>query len=217
MDKDEVLERMHQLGLLAVIRGPTPNLTVKMVDALVDGGVRGIEITFSTPDATSVVQRIGEKYGHRILLGMGTLTDPVHAKQAADAGATFLVSPHTDGELARAMKDTNLITMMGALTPSEVMQAVKLGSDLVKIFPGSLTGPKYLKALHGPYPDLLCVPTGGVSSDNVADWFAAGAFAVGAGSTLCPAEWAVDRRFDDIVQRAAEFVAAVNRARAITD
>ncbi len=212
--KAQNLSRLQSLGLVAVIRGPSPDLTLKLVDALVRGGVLGIEITYSTPNAVEVVRALHKQYGGEILLGMGTLTEPDHAKPAVEAGATFLVSPHTEPNLAHAMTATGLLTMMGALTPSEVMMAKHLGTDVIKLFPGSLTGPDYVKALKGPFPDLLIMPTGGVSVENVAQWFKAGVFAVGAGSELCPTQLVKEGRFDEIMTRAQRFTAAVQQARA---
>lgn len=211
--KQETLERVQQLGLLAVIRGPSPEVTLQMVDALVAGGVRGIEITFTTPNALEVVKSLDRRFGDQILLGMGTLTKPEQAAAAKEAGARFLVSPHCEKSLAGAMKETGLPIMLGALTPSEVILSRKLGSDVVKLFPGSLGGPEYLKALRGPFPDIPIMPTGGVSQDNVGDWFAAGAFAVGAGSNLCPTALAQERRFGEITALAKAFVQAVASAR----
>lgn len=213
MDKQQTLARVQEVGLLAVLRGPSPELTVQMVEALVAGGVTGIEITFTTPQATEVVKSLVKKYGDRILLGMGTLIEPEQAQKAQVAGASFLVSPHCEAQLARAMIATGLPVMIGALTPTEVVQAHRLGADVIKIFPGSLVGPDYLKALRGPFPHLKMMPTGGVSVGNVADWFAAGAIAVGAGSELCPTTWAKEGRFADITQRAREFVLAVQKAK----
>ncbi len=213
MKKTEILNRIKDLGLLAVLRGPDSDTTVKMVDALIAGDVLGIEITFTTPNALEVVSKLSQKYGETILLGMGTLTQPDQAAKAVEAGAKFLVSPHTETQLGRAMADTGLPFMMGALTPSEVMLARSLGADIIKIFPGSLGGPRYLKALHGPYPNIPMMPTGGVSAENVADWFAAGAVAVGAGSKLCPKNLALDGKFDEITQIASRFVSLVNEAR----
>jgi 2-dehydro-3-deoxyphosphogluconate aldolase/(4S)-4-hydroxy-2-oxoglutarate aldolase len=111
------------------------------------------------------------------------------------------------------MVSTGLAIMIGALTPTEVMQAYSSGSDVVKLFPGSFAGPTYLKALRGPFPDIPIMPTGGVSVDNVAEWFAAGVVAVGAGSELCPPAWAKEGRFAEITQRTRAFVEAVERAR----
>ena len=213
MNKTETLAKIHKIGLLAVIRGPSQELTLQMVEALVQGGVTGIEITYTTPNAAEVVRDLERRFGEEIVLGMGTLTQPAQASEARAAGARFLVSPHTEAALAQAMVATGLPVMMGALTPSEVVQANSLGADVIKIFPGSLVGPSYLKALRGPFPTIKMMPTGGVSVDNVADWFAAGAVAVGAGGELCPTAWAKEGRFDDIVNRAKEFVRAVQAAR----
>jgi len=213
MNKRDTLNKIRELGLLAVLRGPTPELTHQMVEALVDGGVLGIEITYTTPNAAEVVRRLEAEYGDQILLGMGTLTRPQQAAEAQAAGANFIVSPHLEVELARAMVDTGLAVMVGAFTPSEVVRAFRLGSDVVKLFPGSQGGPKYMKALRAPFPDIPMMPTGGVSIDNVGEWFAAGAFAVGAGGQLCPTAWALEGRFDDIKERAAAFVSVVREAR----
>ncbi len=214
MDKKSTLEKIKSLGLLAVIRGPSPELTVKMVEALVEGGVYGIEITYSTPNAPLVVRTLADQYGEQIVLGMGTLTEIEHAAQAVDAGANFLVSPHCEAILAGAMTATGLPVMIGALTPTEVIQAYRLGSDVVKIFPGSLVGPDYIKALRGPFPHIPMMPTGGVNVENVGAWFKAGVFAVGAGSNLCPTAWAKEGRFADISATARAFVEAVNQAKA---
>ncbi|NWF69165.1 MAG: bifunctional 4-hydroxy-2-oxoglutarate aldolase/2-dehydro-3-deoxy-phosphogluconate aldolase [Chloroflexi bacterium] len=213
MDKAKSLERLHTLGLVAVIRGPSVDGTLRLVEALVKGGVTGIEITFTTPNALEVTNKLRAAFGDAILLGMGTLVEPAQAQQALDAGATFLVSPHTEAELARAMTATGLPTMLGALTPTEVMLAKRLGSDVIKLFPGSLTGPAYVKALKGPFPDLLIMPTGGVSAENVKEWFAAGVYAVGAGSELCPPQLIKEGRFDELQARAERFAQAVRAAR----
>ncbi len=214
MNKEIVLEKVKELGLLAVIRGPSAELTVKMVDALVTGGVTGIEITYSTPDAEEVVRTLAKKHGSEIVLGMGTLTKPEQAESAKAAGASFLVSPICDPALVKAMVESGLLCMAGALSPTEVYQAYDQGVDVVKVFPGSLGGPAYVKALKGPFPYIPMMPTGGVSAANVADWFAAGVIAVGAGSELCPPQLAREGKFDEISRRAAEFVQVVNSSRA---
>lgn len=213
MDKKQVLEKIRSLGLLAVIRGPSKDLTIKMVEALVAGGVMGIEITYTTPEAEAVVRHLKDKFGDDIMLGMGTLTENAQAETAKAAGANFLVSPVCKADLVSAMVASGLVTMAGALTPTEIFAAHQLGSDVVKVFPGSLTGPGYLKAVHGPFPYIDLMPTGGVSRDNIAEWFAAGAIAVGAGSELCPKNLAAEGRFSEITDRAAEFVTIVNNAR----
>jgi len=213
MSKQATLDRIQDVGVLAVLRGPSPELTLKMVDALIKGGVIGIEITYTTPNAAEVVKSLDETFGSQIVLGMGTLTKSEQVEEAIGAGATFLVSPHTSPTLGAEMAKSGVPVMMGALTPSEVVQAVELGSDVVKIFPGSLGGPSYMKALKGPFPQIPMMPTGGVSESNLVDWFKAGAFAVGAGSNLCPKELAAAGEFDKITEIAKNFMAAIQAAR----
>lgn len=216
MSSDATLQRIRDLGVLAVLRGPSADLTVQMVDALVAGGIRGIEITYTTPNATDIVRKLNEQYGDDILLGMGTVTTPAEVEAALAAGARFLVSPHCEDELAHAMVAAGVSVMIGAFTPSEVVRAYRLGADVVKLFPASTGGPGHLQALHGPFPDIPLMPTGGVNRDNVREWFAAGAFAVGAGSALCPTAWAREGRFADITERAVQFARAVERAQQAT-
>jgi len=211
--KEETIQKIKSLGLLAVIRGPSVKVTLSMVDALVAGGVTGIEVTYSTPQAEDVVKSLADRYGDDIVLGMGTLTRPEQAEASRQAGASFLVSPICQVELVKAMVDTGLAVMTGALTPSEVFQAYELGSDIVKIFPGSLTGPSYIKALRGPFPNIPMMPTGGVSLENIGDWFAAGAVAVGAGSELCPKKLVEAGEFNKISENARRFVEAIDKAR----
>lgn len=213
MNKSQVLERIKELGVLAVIRGPAADLTVKMVEALVAGGITGIEITYSTPGAEDVVRTLVKQFGEQILVGMGTLTIPDQAQSATNAGANFLVSPVCEPDLVRSMLASGLLTMAGALTPTEVLQAHKLGADIVKVFPGSLGGPGYVKALKGPFPNIPMMPTGGVSSSNVAEWFATGVVAVGAGSELCPPQLAREGKFAEITKRASDFAQVVRTAR----
>ena len=211
MDKKIVLNRIMDAKVVAVIRGPSEELSIKMVEALINGGITGIEITYSTPNAAEVVKALDTKYGDQITLGMGTLIEPGQAVEAKEAGARFLVSPVCDPVLGKAMIDTGLVVMIGALSPTEVLQAFKMGSDVVKIFPGSLVGPSYVKALKGPFPQIPIMPTGGVSVANVTDWFAAGVIAVGAGSELCPPQLVKEGKFDDISKRAKEFLEAARK------
>jgi 2-dehydro-3-deoxyphosphogluconate aldolase/(4S)-4-hydroxy-2-oxoglutarate aldolase len=213
MSKEQTLKRILEEGILAVIRGPSEALTLKMVEALIRGGINGIEITFTTPNALAVIEALAKNFSSDILLGVGTVTELDQSLAAQNAGAQFLVSPHTDKKLVKSMVKTGLPVMAGAITPSEVMAALKWGTDIVKIFPGSLVGPTYIRALKGPYPDLKAMPTGGVTKDNIKDWFDAGAVAVGAGSNLCPKSWAAEGRFDDIAENAQVYREIVDNAR----
>lgn len=211
--KKLLLDRIKNEGLLAVLRGPSEELTIEAVEALVLGGVIGIEITFTTPNALEVVEKLAHRFSDSIILGMGTVTRVDQPMDAKNAGAKFLVSPHTEKKLLKAMLQTDLPVFAGALSPSEVMRANDLGADVIKIFPGSLVGPSYIKALRGPFPGLNLMPTGGVSKDNIKTWFDAGAFAVGAGSSLCPKNWILEKQFSNITENAIEYKRIVNESR----
>lgn len=207
------LDRARATGVLAVLRAPSPELALEASEAIIRGGVTGIEVTFSTPDAPAVIRELIARHGDTAYVGAGTVTTAQQATAAADAGAEFLVSPGTLPVLTRAMLDTGRVVMTGAMTPTEVMGALELGVDVVKIFPASLGGPSYLGALRGPFPDAPLMPTGGVSPDNLADWFRAGAVAVGAGGDLANGASITNADWADIEQRAARFAAALTASR----
>ncbi|MFQ1000278.1 bifunctional 4-hydroxy-2-oxoglutarate aldolase/2-dehydro-3-deoxy-phosphogluconate aldolase [Modestobacter sp. SSW1-42] len=208
------LTSITDVGVIAVLRAPSPDAAVSAVDALVAGGVTGVEITFSTPDAEAAIAEVARRHGDAVLLGAGTITRPEQAESAAAAGARFLVCPGTEDGLARAMKATGATVMLGALTPSEVMAAVALGADVVKVFPASLGGPAYLRSLRGPFPDVPLMPTGGVNADNIGQWFGAGALAVGAGSELCSSAAMKAGNWEVVEDSARSFSAALAATRA---
>lgn len=208
------LDRTRSTGVLAVLRAPSPELALEASEAIIRGGVTGIEVTYSTPDAPAVIRELIARHGDSAYIGAGTVTTVEQAEAAAAAGAEFLVSPGTLPDLTRAMLDTGRVVMTGAMTPTEVMGALALGVDVVKIFPASLGGPSYLGALRGPFPDAPLMPTGGVSPDNLAAWFAAGSVAVGAGGDLANASSIKASDWDDLTQRAERFSAALAAVRA---
>jgi 2-dehydro-3-deoxyphosphogluconate aldolase/(4S)-4-hydroxy-2-oxoglutarate aldolase len=209
----EALQTITDVGVIAVIRAPHPEAAVRSVEALLAGGVRGVEITYTTPDATRAIGEIADRYGDQVVLGAGTIREPGQASAAACAGAQFLVSPGTDDRLAAEMAETGALTVLGALTPTEVMHATRLGADIVKVFPAGLDGPKLLTLLAEPFPDVSFVPTGGVSAENLAEWFAAGAVAVGAGSSLCSSAALVQGDWAGIEQKARRFAEALAAVR----
>ena len=208
------LSRARAAGVLAVLRAPSPESALEAADAIIRGGIPGIEVTYSTPDAPAVIRELIARHGDAAYIGAGTVTTPEQAAAAAEAGAEFLVSPGTLPALTRAMLDTGKVVMTGALTPTEVMTALELGVDVVKIFPASLGGPSYLGALRGPFPDAPLMPTGGVKPENVADWFAAGAVAVGAGGDLANSASIKIGDWADLEARASSFAAALAAVRA---
>ena len=207
------LDRARATGVLAVLRAPSPELALEASEAIIRGGVIGIEVTFSTPDAPAVIRELIARHGDAAYVGAGTVTTAEQATAAADAGAEFLVRPGTLPALTRTMLDPGRVVMTGAKTPAEVMGALELGVDVVKIFPASLGGPSYLGALRGPFPDAPLMPTGGVTPDNLADWFRAGAVAVGAGGDLANGASIKNSDWADLEQRAARFAAALAASR----
>lgn len=208
------LARTRAAGILAVLRAPSAEAALDASEALIRGGITGIEVTFSTPDAPAVIRELVARHGDGAHIGAGTVTTPAQAAQATEAGAAFLVSPGTLSDLTRAMLDTGSVVMTGALTPTEVMSALELGVDVVKIFPASLGGPSYLGALRGPFPDAPLMPTGGVKPDNLAEWFAAGAVAVGAGGDLANSASIAASDWNDLESRARRFADALAGVRA---
>jgi len=207
-----ILAPLIDARVLAVVRAPSAESALLAADALIAGGIFGLEITYSTPDAPAVIRELDARYGESIYLGAGTVTTPEEAAKAADAGARFLVSPGTRRELTAAMKATGLLVLTGALTPSEVMAAIEYDTDVVKIFPASLGGPAFLKSLRGPFPDVALMPTGGVTPENLHAWFAAGAVAVGAGGDLVSGADLASGRYDEVERKARLFASAGNRA-----
>lgn len=203
-------ESLQTRRIVAVVRAPSPELALEAATVLIENGITSIEITFTTPDAAGAIEKCVQRHGDEALIGAGTITAADQVDAAAAAGAHFLVSPGTDGALAEAMVGTGLLTMTGALTPSEIMSATRHGVHVMKIFPGSLGGPTYLSALKGPFPDLKFMPTGGVSAENLGEWFERGAFAVGAGGDLVSSAALARGDFGDVASRARAYLDALH-------
>lgn len=203
MDVDVLsFDDIIQSGIVAVLRAPDSKSALQTVDALARGGVNAVEVTYSTPNPLSVIEKLAGRADTDLLVGAGTIVDERQALEAAAAGAQFLVSPGTDAAVVRAMLSTGRPTLSGALTPSEVMEAIALGVHAVKLFPASIGGPAYLRSLREPFAELTVVPTGGVDAANLGQWFDAGARAVGVGSGLCPTADIARGAFDEITERA---------------
>jgi 2-dehydro-3-deoxyphosphogluconate aldolase/(4S)-4-hydroxy-2-oxoglutarate aldolase len=211
--RTDALAGLRAATVIAVLRAPSAEAGIRATDALVAGGVTGIEITYSTPDAAAVLREVRRRHGDGVHLGAGTVLTERQAAEAVAAGAEFLVSPGTQPALAAAMLATGVTVLSGALTPSEVMGAVAAGVHVVKLFPASLGGPAFLRALRGPFPDVAFVPTGGVNAGNLAEWLTAGAVAVGAGGELCPAQAMATGDWKAVTAMAGRFSAAAQRAR----
>lgn len=207
----DVVAEIRRAGVIAVVRAPSADGAVRAGRALGAGGVRAIEITFSTPDAPAAIAALREAEPD-LLVGAGTVTEAGQLRAVAQAGAAFAVSPHTDFELVAAAGAAGILYVPGALTPTELVAAAA-HAPVVKLFPASVGGPGYLKAILAPLPQLRLVPTGGVSADNLGAWLDAGAIAVGAGGDLCPAALIASEDFEELTRRAGEYARALSAHR----
>jgi 2-dehydro-3-deoxyphosphogluconate aldolase/(4S)-4-hydroxy-2-oxoglutarate aldolase len=212
-DADPFVAPLAAAGVVAVLRAPSAEAAVRAGDALLRGGVRALEVTYSTPDVPAALRELRARHGDELLLGAGTLRDAGQVEEAVAAGARFLVAPGLDEQVVAAMRASGLPSYVGVCTPTEVMRAVAMGLRALKLFPAGVGGIALLKALREPFADVHFMPTGGVSAENLGEWFAAGAFAVGAGGALCPAAELQRREFDAIEARARAFAAAFEEVR----
>ena len=212
MDKEKVITRITDVGVVAVVRAENSDKAMRIVDACIEGGIPAIELTFTVPKAHKVIEDLAAKYSSdEIILGAGTVMDSETARIAMLSGAEYIVSPYFDLETVKCCNRYRVPCMPGAMTIKEVVAAMEAGADIVKIFPGDLFGPKIIKDIKGPIPYAKMMPTGGVDIDNVDQWIKAGAVAVGAGSSLTAGAKTGD--YKAVADTAKKFVEAVKAAR----
>lgn len=185
-----IISKMVASGVVSVVRADSPEKAIKIVDAVVAGGIKSIELTYSVPMANRVISKLVEKYkASEVIIGAGTVLEPASARLAIIAGAQFIVSPSFDKEVAKICNLYQIPYIPGVLTPREAGEALKYGSEIIKLFPGDIASPAMIKDLKGPFPYINIMPSGGVSAENVGEWFKAGAIAVSAGGGVTrPAE-----------------------------
>ena len=208
-----VFKSIGDYGAILVVRCETEEEAVDGVRAVMEGGLRAVEVTFTVPGAPSVIRRIRHEFGDSLLLGAGTVLTPEQAEDAVDAGALYLIAPNTDEKVIGAAKRLGVPIIAGAFTPTEVVRAWDLGSDAIKIFPASLGGPNYIKALRAPLPNIPMIPTGGVDERTVGDFFAAGAYAVGVGGALFDRKRLQVKDWAGMTDVAKRFTMALQNAR----
>jgi 2-dehydro-3-deoxyphosphogluconate aldolase/(4S)-4-hydroxy-2-oxoglutarate aldolase len=204
---------LEDAGVVAIIRLQDASKVPDIIAALIDGGVRALEVTMTVPGAVDLIKAAGQKLPPGFLLGAGTVTDAETAWRVADAGASFIVSPVFRPAIIETAHSRGVAALPGCFSPTEVLNAWDAGADIVKVFPATTLGPGYLKDLHGPLPQVKLMPTGGVTLDNAGDWIKAGAVAVGVGSALLDGKAIADGQFSVIADNARRIVANVRRAR----
>jgi 2-dehydro-3-deoxyphosphogluconate aldolase/(4S)-4-hydroxy-2-oxoglutarate aldolase len=212
--KPETLARLLTSGIVAVIRAQSKDQLEPLAIALIAGGVLGIEVTMTTPNALAGIEHLASTLGDRAIVGVGTVLDAQTARDAIAAGAQFVVSPVLDQHVIETTLKHGKISIPGAFTPTEIHRATTLGADVVKVFPSTSLGPTYFKDLLAPMPHLRLTPTGGVDLKNAADWIKAGAACLGVGSSLISKDALTKGNWPTITATAKAFVEAVAGARA---
>jgi 2-dehydro-3-deoxyphosphogluconate aldolase/(4S)-4-hydroxy-2-oxoglutarate aldolase len=208
-----IFDRMVDCGVIAVLRTDSPGQLVSTASALAEGGIVSVEVTMTTPGALDVVREAVKELKGSAIIGVGSVLDAQTARAAILAGAEFVVSPTLDPDMILLVNRYGKVSIPGAFTPTEILEAWEAGADAVKIFPASIGGPDYLKAIKGPLPQVKLVPTGGVTLENAGDFIRAGAEMIAAGGNLAPPKEIKAGQFAAITGRARQFVEAVAAAR----
>lgn len=214
MTKQTILSTIREIGLVPVVRTASADSAFKAIEAIYEGGILTAEVTMTVPGALRVLEKLADHFGDRMLLGAGTVLDPETCRACMLAGAQFFVTPALNFKTIEIAHRYGKPIMPGALTPTEVLAAWDAGADLVKIFPcDNVGGPKYIKALKGPFPQIEMIPTGGVSLTTAGDFLKAGASAVAVGGELVDAKTIKEGNYSVFTERAKRFLEVVKAAR----
>jgi 2-dehydro-3-deoxyphosphogluconate aldolase/(4S)-4-hydroxy-2-oxoglutarate aldolase len=213
--KQEILARLKSSGVVAVVRTDQPGDLIEVGRALAKGGVSFLEITMTVPKALAIIEQVADALKEEVVVGAGTVLDAETARAVILAGAGYVVSPAMRPAVIEVCRRYDVVCMPGGMTPTEVLEAWELGADVVKVFPGSVGGPQFLKHLKGPFPFIELMTTGTVNLDNAAQFIKAGACAVGIGGELVGNQAIAGREFDRITQNARAFIQIVKNAQAL--
>lgn len=213
MKKEQIIARMKEEGIVAVVRAESKEQGEKIIDAVAAGGIHFIEITMTVPGAVDIIKAMVEKYKETpdIVIGAGTVLDAETARLVILAGASYVVSPGLNPDMIKLCNRYRVPVFPGVMTPTEAILAMEAGCDIIKIFPGNVVGPGAISSFKGPLPQGEFMPTGGVDVDNVEKWIKAGACAVGTGGSLTKGAKTGD--YQAVTNKAVEFVKAVKDAR----
>lgn len=211
MNKDAILKRIQRDWLVLILRGDSAQQTEDTFEALIAGGASLIEVPFTTPGAGQVIRHLRERHGDRIVVSAGTVTTVEQAREAIDNGAQGLVSPNLYPPVVECAVQAGVAAMPGCFTPSEIADALRLGADIIKLFPCDMLGPKFLWFMQGPYPGVRIMPAGCITLENMESYHAARAFAgvAGVSTEMGLAQEVREGRFDEMTARAKQWVAAV--------
>ena len=213
MTKDQIIDGLLTPGVVAIIRADSSEQLIDASRALIAGGVSGIEITMTTPNALKVIADVCREFGDKALVGVGSVLDAKTAEAAFAAGAEYVITPVLKPEVIAFCNRADKPIFAGCYTPTEAQTAYELGADFIKIFPAEGLGPKYIQSIRGPLPHLNIVPTGGVDVKTAPDFIKAGCVAVAAGSTLVSKDILKNKDWARLTDLAGQFIAAVAKAR----
>ncbi|MFD2655055.1 bifunctional 4-hydroxy-2-oxoglutarate aldolase/2-dehydro-3-deoxy-phosphogluconate aldolase [Gracilibacillus thailandensis] len=206
----DVLQSIYQHKLVAILRGVPPEHILDVAHALHQGGIRTLEITVDTPNVLDAIEQVSKEFDQELIIGAGTVLDPETARAAIMAGAQFIFSPTVDIDTIKLTKRYGIVSIPGAMTPTEILTAYENGADLIKVFPATVLGPTYIKDIKGPLPHIPLMPTGGVNLNNISAYFQGGAVAAGLGSSLVKKQRTYSKEdLQALTQRAKQFVAKV--------
>jgi 2-dehydro-3-deoxyphosphogluconate aldolase / (4S)-4-hydroxy-2-oxoglutarate aldolase len=211
--KKELLNRILESGIVAVVRRVPEDKVMHAISALVEGGVTGIEMTMDSPNVLEVIKMAKKEFNGRAVIGAGTVLDAQSALMAIHAGAEFLFAPTLNEETIKVANRYGKIAIPGVFTPTEMLQAYEWGADIVKIFPASTLGPSFIKDVRGPLGHIMMMPTGGIDLNNISDYIKAGAVAAGVGGSLLKKEYIEKEQWNELTQLAGKFVQLVKNTR----
>ena len=214
MTKTEIIDRILNPGIVAIIRADSSEQLLSAAEALYEGGVTGMEVTMTTPNALQVISDVSKRFGKKVLIGVGSILDTETCRAAILAGSQFVVTPITRPEVIKMCNRYGKPVASGAYTPTEALTAYESGADFVKIFPADQLGPQYIKNILAPMPMLQIIPTGGVTVQTAESFIKAGCVALAAGSSLVSKEVLKAQDWKKLTETAAAFVEAVKKARA---
>jgi 2-dehydro-3-deoxyphosphogluconate aldolase/(4S)-4-hydroxy-2-oxoglutarate aldolase len=213
LSSSDILRAIAETGVVAIVRMNDPSRLSDVVRALYDGGIRALEVTMTVPGAVDHIARLAESAPPGFVLGAGTVLDADTVHRVVDAGARFIVSPVFRRSVVDASLQRGVLVAPGCFTPTEILDAWEAGAQVIKVFPATRLGPSFLKDVRAPLPFVKLIPTGGVTPENAGEWIAAGAEAVGVGTSLLDPAAIAEGRLDVISERARAMVESVRRAR----
>jgi 2-dehydro-3-deoxyphosphogluconate aldolase/(4S)-4-hydroxy-2-oxoglutarate aldolase len=215
--RDYIIEQIEKSKIIAIVRGIEKNKILNVAEALCEGGIRLMEITFNQknpekfPDTTEAIKTIAEEFEGRMLVGAGTVTTPELVEMAADAGAKYIISPDTNLDVIRRTLKYGLVSIPGAMTPTEIMATHNAGADFVKLFPSGNLGVDYIKAIRAPISHIRLLAVGGINENNIRQFLDAGMCGAGIGSNLVNGRWIENAEYDKIANAAKMLVSAISK------